>query len=324
MMSLEPTLLSMETCRLCPRGCRVNRLAGERGFCRMGAQPVVVRAALHFWEEPCLSEGGGAGTVFFAGCSLGCVYCQNREISSAEFSKTRGGREMSSAELAEIFLGLEAQGANNIDLVTAAHFLPAVRDALILAKEKGLSVPVVYNTGGYERPEVLRTLDGLVDIYLPDLKYLNPVLSERYSGCRDYAEWARAALAEMVRQCGDAVLDEKGHMKRGVIVRHLVLPGQAGEAKRVLRFLHETYGEKIFISLLRQYTPMPGIDREYPELGRAVTSEEYGRAAAFAERIGIENGFLQEEGAVGEGYIPDFSGEASGFPHMYTKEELHG
>ncbi len=324
MMSSEATLLSMEACRLCPRGCGVNRSAGERGFCRMGTQPVVVRAALHFWEEPCLSEGGGAGTVFFAGCSLGCVYCQNREISSAEFSETGRGRVMTSAELAETFLELEAQGANNIDLVTAGHFLPAVRDALIQAREKGLSLPVVYNTGGYERPETLRMLEGLVDIYLPDLKYLDPALSEKYSGCRDYAEWAKAALAEMVRQCGDAVFDDKGHMKRGVIVRHLVLPGQTGEAKRVLRYLHETYGNRIFISLLRQYTPMPGIEKLFPELGRAVAPEEYERAVSFAERIGIEKGFLQEEGAVGEGYIPDFSGKASGFPSKCTKEENHG
>ena len=296
-------MFSYEACELCPRRCGVNRLRGERGVCRMGAKLMAARAALHYWEEPCLSGEEGSGAVFFSGCALHCVYCQNREISRGE-----AGREITAERLAEIFLELADRGANNINLVTAAQFLPHIVPAIRSAREQGLSVPILYNTGGYERPEVLRELEGLIDIWLPDFKYLSEETAAAYSRCPDYPQWAKAALAEMVRQCPEPAFDERGRMTRGVIVRHLVLPGHVGEAKRILRYLHETYGDQIYISILRQYTPMPGIEERFPELRRTVSAQEYDRTVDFALRLGIRRAFIQEEGTAKESFIPPFDG----------------
>lgn len=270
----------------------------------MTAAVMAGRAALHFWEEPCLSGNEGSGTVFFSGCSLGCIYCQNREISAE-----KAGMPVTEERLADIFLELQDQGANNINLVTAVQFLPSVVPALIMAKNRGLVIPVLYNSGGYERPEILRELEGLVDIWLPDFKYLDPELAARYSRCRDYPERAKEALSEMVRQCGLPVFDEQGMMKRGVIVRHLLLPGCGTDTRRILRYLHQTYGNQIYISIMRQYTPMPWVREKFPELDRKITEREYDSAVDFAIRLGIEQGFIQEGEAAEESFIPAFDGE---------------
>lgn len=290
----------MSDCALCPRKCHANRAAGQTGFCGQTAGIAVARAALHFWEEPCISGSRGSGTVFFFGCSLRCVFCQNQTIVA--------GREKNSVtpdRLAEIFLELQEKNAANINLVTAGHFLPQVCRALELAKKRGLSIPVVYNTGSYETPAALRLLEGLVDVWLPDLKYCSNQLSAAYSHAPDYFVTATAAIAEMFRQAGPPEFDKAGMMKRGVIVRHLVLPGQVKDSKKILRYLHDTYGNDIYVSILNQYTPMAHT-AEIPMLNRRVTEEEYKRVLDFAEKIGIEQGFIQEGDTARESFIPPF------------------
>ena len=293
----------MRECRLCPRNCGVDRLGGQRGYCRVGAQLLVARAALHMWEEPCISGEEGSGTVFFSGCSLGCKFCQNREISGG-----KRGTEISIERLADIFLRLQGQGANNINLVTAGHYLPQTAAALRIAKTKGLAIPVVYNSSGYEKRESLKWLEGLVDIYLPDFKYMDGELAKKYSNAQDYPEAAKTALQEMVRQTVSAQFDERGRIRRGVIVRHLLLPGHVSDSKKVVEYLYNTYGNQIYISLMNQYTPMPAMEQD-PLLSRKVTAREYGRLVDYALSLGLENGFLQEGETAKESFIPAFDGE---------------
>ena len=293
----------LKDCHLCPRNCGVDRLAGQKGFCGVDAGIMVARAALHMWEEPCISGKEGSGAVFFSGCSLGCAFCQNRTIS-----KGQSGKVITVEHLAELFLDLQAQKANNINLVTAGHFLPQVREALILAKEQGLTIPVVYNSSGYEKVEMLRYLDGLVDIYLPDLKYLEADLAGKYSHAKDYPEVAMEALEEMVRQVGMPEFDELGMMKKGVIVRHLLLPGHVRNSKKVLEYLYGTYGDQIYISLMNKYTPMPAM-KDDPQLSRKVTDREYDRLLDHAISFGVTNCFIQEGETAKESFIPEFNGE---------------
>lgn len=300
-MTPEKITELMSDCTLCPRRCHADRASGRTGFCGQTAQLRAARAALHFWEEPCISGDCGSGTVFFSGCSLQCVFCQNHEIAVGE-----SGKEISIARLSEIFLGLQEKGAANINLVTAGHFLPQICLALEHAKNNGLSIPVVYNTGSYEEVSSLRLLEGLIDIWLPDLKYYSETLSARCAAAPDYFAVATAAIAEMFRQSGCPEFDsETGLMKRGVIVRHLVLPGQTADSKRILRYLHTAYGSSVYVSIMNQYTPLPQI-ADIPDLNRRVTDEEYGRVLTFADRIGIENGFMQEGGTAAESFIPPF------------------
>ena len=287
-------------CRLCPRACGADQAAGEEGLCGAGKEIRIARAALHFWEEPCISGTKGSGAVFFSGCPLRCVYCQNREIS-----RGLAGASVSVERLAEIFLELQEQQANNINLVTAGHYLPQVREALLLAKGRGLSVPVVYNTSSYEKPEALRMLEGLVDIYLPDLKYLDPDLAGNYSKALDYPERAMEAIQEMVRQVPEPEFDSRGIMKKGVIVRHLLLPGHVREGKRIVRYLHETYGNRIYISLMNQYTPTEAVKTD-SLLGRKATKREYERLLNYAMETGVEQGFFQEGDTARESFIPPF------------------
>lgn len=262
---------------------------------------MAARASLHYWEEPCISGTSGSGTVFFSGCNLRCVFCQNHNIALG-----KAGRVITPKHLVEIFLNLQEQGANNINLVTPTHFLPQIAIALEQAKCRGLHLPIVYNTGSYESADALRHLEGLVDIYLPDLKYLSAELSTAYSHAPDYFEIACAAIAEMYRQVGDPVIcADTGLMQRGVIVRHLLLPGQTKDSKKILRYLHETYGEHIYISIMNQYTPLPQV-ADIEALNRTVTPEEYDRVLRFAKRIGIEQGFRQEGSAASESFIPEF------------------
>ncbi len=293
----------MRDCTLCPRRCHVNRLQGQRGACGMTAELRIARAALHPWEEPCISGEQGSGTVFFSGCPLQCVYCQNREIAAG-----RLGKPCTTEQLAETFLDLQAQHAHNINLVTPTHMMPRILDALQLAKEKGLRIPIVYNTGGYENPETLKLLEGWVDIYLTDFKYMSSALSGAYSHAADYAEMAKPALAEMVRQTGEARFSPDGMMQRGVIVRHLLLPGQTADSKTVVEYLYRTYGDKIWISLMNQYTPLEWV-QEDPVLHRRVTQAEYDAVVDYAVELGVENGFTQEGEAASESFIPQFEGE---------------
>lgn len=303
---MTPELINeyMQNCTLCPRNCGADRLSGRAGFCGQSAEPAAARAALHFWEEPCISGFVGSGAVFFSGCGLQCVFCQNHDIAVG-----RSGRPVSIERLAEIFLELQAKGAANINLVTPGHFIPQICLALEKAKAQGLSIPIVYNTSGYEKVSSLRLLESLVDIYLPDLKYFSPELSAKYSHAADYFETARAAIAEMVRQTGSPVLDaETGLMRRGVIVRHLLLPGQASDSKKILRYLHDTYHNDIYVSIMNQYTPLPHVS-SCPELARTISPAEYEKILDFADKIGIEQGYMQEGGTASESFIPAFDGE---------------
>lgn len=282
-------------CALCPRRCAALRTetAGE-GFCAMPSAPVVARAMLHRWEEPCLSGTRGSGAVFFSGCVLGCVYCQNGRISREGF-----GRTVSVPRLREIFLELIAQGAHNIDLVSPTPFAPAIREAL----EEPLPVPVVWNTGGYERVETLRSLEGRVQIWLPDMKYADNGLAKRYSGAGDYFETAAAAILEMYRQSGDYVMED-GLLRRGVIIRHLLLPGGLDNAKAVMDWTAASFrpGQVLF-SLMSQYTPQPGAEGL---LARRVTAGEYRAALAYMENLGITDGYRQDSSSAREEYTPDF------------------
>ena len=293
----------MEACCLCPRECGVNRLEGKKGFCGVDAKVMVARAALHMWEEPCISGKEGSGAVFFSGCSLGCGFCQNRRISRGQC-----GKQITIEHLVDIFLNLQEQKANNINLVTAGQFLPQVAEALKRAKAQELHIPVVYNSSGYEKTEMLNMLEGLVDIYLPDFKYMDPELAGKYSHAKDYPQVAKLALEEMVRQVGMPEFDSCGMMKRGVIVRHLLLPGHVKNSKNVLKYLYETYRDKIYISMMNQYTPMPTM-KDDPQLSRKVTDREYARLINYAISLGLNNGFIQEGETAKESFIPEFDGE---------------
>jgi len=292
-----------KVCTLCPRNCKADRKNGEKGVCGQTAELKVARAALHFWEEPCISGEAGSGTVFFSGCSLHCVFCQNEPIANGSV-----GKIITVERLAQIFLELQQQGANNINLVTPGHYIPQIKEALLLAKAQGLTLPVVYNTSSYESVEALKSLEGLVDIYLPDFKYMNSELSGKYSHAADYADVAKATIAEMVRQTGNPVFDEAGEeglMKRGTIVRHLTLPCCMDDSKAILKYLHETYGDRIYISIMNQFTPLDNV-ADYPELNRNITEEEYDELIDYAIDLGIEQGFIQEGETAEESFIPDF------------------
>lgn len=310
----------MEQCNICPRNCKVNR-EQQAGYCGMTSQLKAARAALHFWEEPCFSGNRGSGTVFFSGCALHCVFCQNKDIANG-----RAGKELTVERLAEIFLELQEQKAHNINLVTAGHFAPWVACALELAKNKGLTLPILYNSSGYESVESLKQLQGLIDIYLPDFKYWKQETANRYSNAPDYPLVAKAAIAEMVRQVGPAMFvteeqtngldaeyqqaeDSLDIMKKGVLVRHLILPEHLEESKAIIQYLYETYGDTIYLSIMNQYTPMPGMkEGGYPELSRKITSKEYDEVVDYAIDLGVENAFIQEGETAKESFIPAFDG----------------
>lgn len=293
-------------CDLCPRKCLVDRKKGEKGICGQTENLKVARAALHFWEEPCISGDAGSGAVFFSGCPLHCVFCQNENIANGTV-----GKEISLERLVDIFLELQEKRANNINLVTPGHFVPQIVKALDQARKEGLTLPVVYNTSSYETVDTIKMLEGYVDIYLPDFKYMSPVLSKKYSHAPDYAEVAKAAIAEMVRQTGKAVFvngDEDNLILSGTIVRHLTLPGCMVDSMQILKYLHDTYGDMIYISIMNQFTPLSNLEK-YPELNRRITDEEYETLVDYAIEIGIENGFIQEGNTAEESFIPAFDCE---------------
>jgi putative pyruvate formate lyase activating enzyme len=329
----------LKDCTLCPRECHVDRTVGKRGYCKVSDELVVARAALHMWEEPCISGSEGSGTVFFSGCAMGCVYCQNSTISKgsnlaggsnaeedgkvaeeSNITKSDGivkggkttiglaGKIITIERLAEFFLELQGKGANNVNLVTPSHYVPHIIEALNISRKKGLTLPIVYNCSGYEKLETLRLLDGYIDIYLPDFKYMSAEPAVKYSNCRNYFIVAAKAIEEMVRQVKEVKFDERGIMQKGVIVRHLTLPGYLEDSKRIIKYLYETYGNKIFISIMNQYTPITK-NMLYPELNRGITEEEYEELVNYAIEIGVENGFIQEGETALESFIPEFSGE---------------
>lgn len=289
-----------ERCCLCPRKCLAKRGEGRQGLCGGAKLAKVARAALHFWEEPCISGESGSGTVFFSGCTMRCIFCQNREISRGE-----AGKEITNERLSEIFLELQDKGANNINLVTPMHYAPQITAALDMAKEHGLKLPIVWNTGGWELKESVAVVRNHADIWLTDFKYFDDVLAKNFSGAENYFETAASALEQMVSQTGEAVFDDSGIMRRGVIVRHLMLPGHLDDTKNVLSYLYENFGDNIWISIMNQYTPLCS-DERFPELSRTVSDEEYDEAIDFALALGIENAFVQEGDTVGESFIPSF------------------
>lgn len=300
--------MQKNNCNLCPRNCFVDRDNGKTGYCGQTDKLYVARADLHMWEEPCISGKEGSGTVFFCGCTLRCIFCQNHQIAlGKEETGEKIGKEVSISRLKDIFLELQKKGANNINLVTGTHYIPQIAEALRLAKAEGLVIPIVYNTSGYEKKESLRMLESLVDIYLPDMKYVSKELSKEYSNASDYFEIASEALKEMVRQVGEPEFDDRGYIQKGVIVRHLVLPGSTKDSKAVLEYLWNTYGDRIYISIMNQYTPMEQI-KNHPLLSRKVTKREYQKVVDYALSLGWENGFIQEGETAKESFIPDFHG----------------
>lgn len=290
-------------CHICPRNCGVNRQNGVLGTCHCGAKLSVARASLHMWEEPCISGENGSGTIFFTGCNLGCVYCQNAAIS-----RGHAGKEITKERLLEIFFELKDQGAHNINLVTATHFLPAVLAAIQKAKDQSIGIPFVYNCGGYEKVEMLKRAEGLIDIYLPDFKYWSPALSESYSRAADYQEVAKAAISEMVRQKPACTFNEKGMMTAGVLVRHMMLPGNLKDSKAVLSYLKSTFGDQLYISIMRQYTPPKEIEKQFPQLARTIREQEYEKLIDYALSLSITQAFVQEGEAASESFIPAFDG----------------
>ena len=292
-----------ENCLLCPRKCGINRSTGQTGVCGVSSEIKVARAALHYWEEPCISGKRGSGAVFFSGCSLHCVFCQNREISDG-----KEGKVISKERLSDIFIELADKGANNINLVTPGQYIPDIVWAVNDAKSRGMKLPIIYNTSGYENVTELKLLEGIVDVYLPDFKYMDSTLSARYSRAKDYPSVAKQALSEMVRQQPDVVIDDAtGLIQKGVIVRQLLLPGHVNDAKAVLKYLYDTYHDHIYISMMSQFTPIAL--KDYPEINRTVTRREYERLVDYALKIGITNAFIQEGDVAKDSFIPAFDCE---------------
>lgn len=292
-----------EDCLLCPRKCGINRSTGQTGVCGVSSEIKVARAALHYWEEPCISGKRGSGAVFFSGCSLHCVFCQNREISDG-----KEGKVISKERLSDIFMELADKGANNINLVTPGQYIPDIVWAVNDAKSRGMKLPIIYNTSGYENVTELKLLEGIVDVYLPDFKYMDSTLSARYSRAKDYPSVAKQALSEMVRQQPDVVIDDAtGLIQKGVIVRQLLLPGHVNDAKAVLKYLYDTYHDQVYISMMSQFTPIAL--KDYPEINRTVTRREYERLVDYALKIGITNAFIQEGDVAKDSFIPAFDCE---------------
>lgn len=292
-----------ENCLLCPRKCGINRRTGQTGVCGVSSEIKVARAALHYWEEPCISGKRGSGAVFFSGCSLHCVFCQNREISDG-----KAGKVISKERLSDIFMELADKGANNINLVTPGQYIPDIVWAVNDAKSRGMKLPIIYNTSGYENVTELKLLEGIVDVYLPDFKYMDSTLSARYSRAKDYPSVAKQALSEMVRQQPEVVIDDAtGLIQKGVIVRQLLLPGHVNDAKAVLKYLYDTYHDHVYISMMSQFTPIAL--KDYPEINRTVTKREYERLVNYALEIGITNAFIQEGDVAKDSFIPAFDCE---------------
>lgn len=290
----------LNSCTVCPRNCKVDRTISE-GFCRSGALVKVAKAYGHMWEEPCISGEKGSGTVFFSNCNLRCVFCQNHDISQEDI-----GKEISTDRLSEIFLEQQERGFHNINLVNPTHYVPQIKEALKKAKEKGLKLPVVYNSNGYEGIESLKSLEGYIDIYIPDLKYFNDKYALKYSKVPNYFAIASAAIAEMVRQTGSPIFNEEGMLQKGVIIRHLMLPGLLFDSKKVVDYIYKTYGDEVYLSLMNQYTPMFKA-MDYPEINKALNPGHYEALIDHCLELGYKNAFIQDTGTNTTAFVPDFN-----------------
>lgn len=297
---MSSALDMLNICEVCPRRCKVNRLKGELGYCRSGSLIKLARVSLHEYEEPCISGTRGSGTVFFSNCNLSCEFCQNHLISQGDI-----GKEISIDRLSEIFLELQQKGAHNINLVTPTHYALQIIEAIKLSKSKGLSLPVLYNTNGYENTETIQALKGYIDVYLPDLKYFNNKYSEKYSNAPKYFMYASHAIKEMVSQVGPVILGEDGLIKRGVIVRHLMIPGLLFDSKKIMDYLHSTFSDDIYISLMNQYTPMHNASK-FKELSKPLKEEHYEALIEYCLSIGIKNAYIQDKGTAKEDFVPEF------------------
>ena len=291
----------MENCSLCPRQCHADRAHGQKGYCQTPAELTVARAALHMWEEPCISGHNGSGTVFFSGCTLGCVYCQNYLISQG-----LSGKKITIERLGEIFIALQEQGAHNINLVTPSHYTPQILDALRLAQKKGLNLPIVYNCSGYEKIVTLQMLTGYIDVYLPDFKYYSEIIAQKYSRAKNYFAYASQAVKEMLRQTGTPVYSEQGLLIKGVLIRHLTLPGYLQDSKSIIKFLHYNFKNSVLLSIMSQYTPLAVNLTSYPELNKTVTKQDYEELIDYAIAIGVENAYIQSGETASESFIPEF------------------
>jgi len=290
----------LKNCTLCCRNCETNRVIGDLGFCESSANVKVARVSLHHWEEPCISGTKGSGTVFFSNCNLKCVFCQNYAISNNGV-----GKEISIYRLGDIFLEQQERGAHNINLVTPTQFVPQIIEALTIAKANGLKIPIVYNTNSYETVETIRSLEGLIDIYIPDLKYFKNEYAIKYSNAPDYFEKASIAIEEMFSQIGEAKFDKYGMMKKGIIVRHLMLPGLLFDSKKIIDYLFNTFYDSIYLSIMNQYTPTYN-SLKYPEINKPINQKHYEALIQYCLSIGIKNAFIQEQGTVSESFIPKF------------------
>ena len=292
----------MNNCKLCPRNCGVNRTNDELGYCKAPNKLVVAKAYLHKWEEPCLTGKLGSGTIFFSYCNLRCIFCQNYDISTKHFGKT-----ITIDRFSEICLELQEKGATNINLVTPTHFVPLIIEGLKLAKTKGLNVPIVYNSSAYENVDTIKKLEGIVDIYLPDLKYYSNDLAIKYSNAPNYFKYATLAIDEMYKQVGKCVFDEDGNLIKGVIVRHLMLPTHLEDSKNIIKYLYDKYQDNVYISIMSQYTPIKTL--KYNELNNTINFNEYEKLLDYAYTIGIRNAYIQEEESCSESFIPVFDNE---------------
>lgn len=293
----------LENCTLCMRNCNVNRNNGDKGVCNSTNTIRIARAALHFWEEPCISGKSGSGTVFFSNCNLKCVFCQNYKISSEGF-----GTEITIDRLSEIFLELQDKGANNINLVTPTHFVPQIIEALKIAKNKGLNLPIIYNTNSIDSLDTIKALNGYIDVYLPDFKYFEDKYALKYSKIKGYSKNVIEVIEEMVRQVGEPKFNKEGIILKGVIVRHLLLPGLLFDSKKIIDAVYEKFGDSVYISLMNQYTPMYNA-KMYPEINKSINEKTYDSLIHYALSIGVKNGFIQESGTNSEEFVPDFNNE---------------
>ena len=286
-------------CNLCPRNCNIDRASGQLGYCTAPNDLVIAKYSLHPWEEPVISGTKGSGTIFFSYCNLRCCFCQNYEIS--ELHK---GKIVTIEEFSNICLELQEKGATNINLVTPTHYVHQIIKGLKLAKKKGLNIPIVYNSSGYEKVETIKSLKGLIDIYLPDLKYYSDSLAIKYSKCPNYFKYATEAIEEMVNQVGDTIIDESGIMQKGIIIRHLIIPQNISDSKKIIKYLYDKYQDKIIISIMNQYTPVRNL--EYQELNQTIKETEYDEVINYAYDLGIRNAFIQEGETQKTSFIPDF------------------
>lgn len=290
----------LKSCRLCPRNCNVNRLAGKLGFCNSSDNIKVALVSLHYWEEPCISGTNGSGTVFFSNCNLKCVFCQNHEISAKG-----AGKEISIERLSEIFLEQQQRGAHNINLVTPTHYVPQIIKSLDLAKSKGLNIPILFNTNGYENIETIRALKGYIDVYLPDFKYFDNKYSTKYSNVPDYFEKASEAIKEMFLQVGEPKFDENGLIQKGLIIRHMMLPGLLFDSKKIIDYIYKTYGHSVYISIMNQYTPMHDV-KSFPEINKPLNLKHYDSLIDYCLYLGVKNAFIQETGTSSKSFVPEF------------------